>query len=220
MTHAPRTLPPPSNAPPSSAGLQPPLVAPTPTVDALRAILPSLDSQSDFDRLFFAQDVLRVLDRHLYPSGSPTDFISPESTPSAARLPEALDSLLNVAIPIIISFTSHQSTQISSLANYLRGKLLASGACPDFLPRDRRQAFKDFETAARGGDARGWFRLGRDYEGVGDLGRARECFERGRSRGDCESTYVSSEQRRYRRISTVAPSKTGVDLRLFQTDRH
>ena len=38
---------------------------------------------------------------------------------------------------------------------------------------------------------RGWFRLGRDYETVGDIGRANDCFERGENRGDCECTYVS-----------------------------
>ncbi len=42
--------------------------------------------------------------------------------------------------------------------------------------RDARQAFKDFESAARGGEVRGWFRLGRDYETVGDLGRAKDYF--------------------------------------------
>lgn len=189
MTHPPRAPPTPV-AP--AAGPGPALVAFIPTVDSLRAALPNLDSKSEYDRLLFSQDVLRVLDRHLYPNGSPTDFLSPETTPSAARLPQDLEHLLNVAIPIIISFTSHPSLQISALASYLKGKLLASGACPDFLPRDQRQAFKDFEVAARSGDSRGWFRLGRDYEGVGDLGRARECFERGRAKGDCESTYVST----------------------------
>lgn len=188
MTHPPR---PPSMLSAGATGSGPPLVAHMPSVESLRAALPSLDGRADLDRLHFSQDVIRVLDKHLYPNGSPTDFLSPETTPSAARLPTDLDNLLNTAIPIIISFTTHHSVQISSLASYLRGKLLASGACPDFLPKDQRQAFKDFEVAARSGEARGWFRLGRDYEGVGDLGRARECFERGRSRGDCESTYVS-----------------------------
>ena len=42
--------------------------------------------------------------------------------------------------------------------------------------RDARQAFKDFESAARGGEVRGWFRLGPDYETVGDLGRAKDYF--------------------------------------------
>lgn len=107
------------------------------------------------------------------------------------NLPDSLKDLVNQAVPIIISYTNHIHTNISALAIYLKAKLLSTGICPDFLPRDPRQAFKDFESAARGGEIRGWYRLGRDYEGVGDMTRARDCFERGVKRNDCESTYVS-----------------------------
>jgi hypothetical protein len=106
-------------------------------------------------------------------------------------IPEALNELLNSAIPIIISFTTHSDKRLAALASYLQAKLLATGSCSDFLPRDPRQAFKDFEIAARGGEARAWFRLGMDYEVVGDSLRARDCYERGRVNGDCECTYVS-----------------------------
>ena len=61
------------------------------------------------------------------------------------------------------------------------------------LPRDPRQAFKEFENAARFGEYRGWFRLGRDYESVGDVKRARDCLARGVKRQDCESIYVSCD---------------------------
>ena len=97
--------------------------------------------------------------------------------------------LLDIAIPIIIS--GQGDPTVGPLCLYLKAKLSSSGSCPDYLPRDPRLAFKEFENAARGGESRGWFRLGRDYEGVGDLNRARDCFDRGVKRGDCESTYVS-----------------------------
>lgn len=71
---------------------------------------------------------------------------------SGSRVPETLKELLDHAIPIVISFTSHKIGTIAALACYLKGKLLASGSCQDFLPRDARQAFKDFESAARGAE--------------------------------------------------------------------
>lgn len=71
---------------------------------------------------------------------------------SGSRVPETLKELLDHAIPIVISFTSHKNGTIAALACYLEGKLLASGSCQDFLPRDARQAFKDFESAARGAE--------------------------------------------------------------------
>lgn len=175
-----------------STATAPPTTARLPTIEGLLRSSAQLDSLSDNDQLQWAQDVIRILDRHLYPSGSSTDYTSPDTRPITSPIPPQLNELLNIAIPIIISFTSHRNGYIAALASYLKGKLLASGASEDFLPRDPRQAFKDFETAARGGEPRGWFRLGRDYEGVGDVGRARDCFQRGQAKGDCEATYVSA----------------------------
>ncbi|KAK4687125.1 uncharacterized protein P7C73_g2982, partial [Tremellales sp. Uapishka_1] len=170
--------------------LGPPITHPLPTTTSLLASAPSLDSGSDADKLAWAQDVLRVHERHLYPSGPPSDLTSPpQSPPSKAHVPAALMDLLDQAIPIIISSTSLRDPSLAALASYLKAKLLASGSCAEYLPRDPRQAFKDFESAARGGEVRGWFRLGRDYEGVGDTGRAKDCFERGRNKGDGECTY-------------------------------
>jgi TPR repeat protein len=120
-----------------------------------------------------------------------TGIPAPDIPNPAARIPSKLAALTDRAVPIIISHSSHRNGHISSLASYLRGKLLASGVCEDYLPRDPRQAFKDFETAARGGEVKAWYRLGRDYETVGDDGRAKDCFQRGQAKGDCEATYVS-----------------------------
>lgn len=172
--------------------IAPPSTAPFPSVEDLTRSSGSLEYKSDLNQLQWAQDVVRLLDRHVNPSGqtnlTPSD---PRSPAPIIRLPPPLNEIANRAVPIIISYTSHPATHIAALASYLRGKLLSTGVCDEFLPRDHRLAFIDFETAARGGEVRGWYKLGRDYEMMGDLGRAKDCFQRGQSKGECESTYVS-----------------------------
>lgn len=180
----------------ASSSSIPPVVAPLPTVEKLIKTQSELDRWQDGEKLAWAEDVLRILDRLLNPGGSPTEIPATSNgsdvpTPQI-DLPYELNELLGTAVPIIISTTSHPSTALASTALYLRAKLLSTGACSDLLPKDQRQAFRDFEAAAKSGEARAWFRLGRDYEGFGDLGRARECFEKGKNKGDCECTYVSS----------------------------
>jgi hypothetical protein len=175
----------------TTSAVSSPSTAALPTVDGLSLTLPSLDTRSDIEQVLWAQDVIRVLERHLDPAGTTIGMPSLEIPTSAARIPTKLAALIDRAAPIIISHTSHRNNHISSLASYLRAKLLASGSCEDYLPRDPRQAFKDFETAARGGQIRALYRLGRDYETVGDMGRAKDCFQRGQEKGDCEATYVS-----------------------------
>lgn len=127
----------------------------------------------------------------MYPTGQPTDFCADSPPASTANVPKGVLDLLDGAVPIIVSFTSHKNVELGAVASYLKARLLSTGCAPDYLPRDPRQAFKEFESAARNGEVRGWFRLGRDYEGVGDLVRAKDCFERGVKRNDCECTYVS-----------------------------
>jgi hypothetical protein len=168
----------------------PPITYPFPTLDSLDVASDTLHNLPDGDKLGWAQDVVRLLEKYLFPAGQPTDFCADGPLPSG-NVPRGVYDLLDGAVPVIISYSTHSTPRLAALAGYLKAKLLASGAAPDFLPKDPRQAFKDFEDAARAGEVRGWFRLGRDYEGVGDLGRAKDCFERGVKRGDCECTYVS-----------------------------
>lgn len=176
----------------TSTATAPPITYPYPTIEALSTTSTLLPTLSPRDQLNWTHDVIRVMDRQLYPSGQPTDFCNDVKVPTTMSLTNNMRGLLEKAIPIIISLTKYPTPSIASLALYLRGKLQANGSCPDYLPKDPRQAFKDFEAAARGGEMRGWFRLGRDYEGVGDLTRARDCFNRGVKKGDCECTYVSA----------------------------
>ncbi|KAK0192466.1 HCP-like protein [Armillaria mellea] len=88
-----------------------------------------------------------------------------------------LSRLVQYAVPIILSLASSQPPQPEAL--YLRATLTASGAFPDLLSHNPRSAFRDFESAARAGFHKAWFRLGRDYESFNDLTHARDCFERG-----------------------------------------
>src|SRR5690606_9596019 len=68
-------------------------------------------------------------------------------------------------------------------AVYMRAVMASTGAHPASIPFNPKAAFRDFESAARGGYAGAWFRLGRDYETFGDLKHAKECFERGAKLG-------------------------------------
>ena len=185
-THAPlRSFPSSSSVSSVSTATAPPLTYPFPTIDALLLSAPTLDTGPDLDRLAWAQDVLRILERL-----KPSDPVS-SGRGSSRPIPSALKSLLQSALPIIESFAAHGDQALVSKAAYLKATLLSSGSYDEGVPRDPRLAFKEFEAAARGGEVRGWFRLGRDYESVGDVQRAKDCFERGKAKADGECTYVS-----------------------------
>ncbi|WRT66913.1 uncharacterized protein IL334_003878 [Kwoniella shivajii] len=176
----------------ASTATEPPRTILLPTIESIQDRVLTLDTAEDIDQITWAQDVLRLVDRHLTPSGGggPTDFTHPDAPPpNTSKLPPALKDLLENAVPMIIVISTSTNTKASALACYLKAKMLSSGLCNDILPKNPRQAFKDFENAARNGEIRGWFRLGRDYEGVNDLSRAKDCYERGVKRGDCECTY-------------------------------
>ncbi|KAK6902667.1 hypothetical protein I203_107925 [Kwoniella mangroviensis CBS 8507] len=176
----------------ASAATEPPRTVSLPTIEGLQSSAATLDTAEDMDQVLWAQDVLRLVDRQLTPSGGggPTDFTHSDSSPAnISKLSPSLKDLLENAVPIIIVVSTSPNTKASALALYLKAKLQSSGICQEMLPRNQRLAFKDFENAARNGETRGWFRLGRDYEGVNDLSRAKDCYERGMKRGDCECTY-------------------------------
>jgi TPR repeat protein len=75
------------------------------------------------------------------------------------------------------------------LASYLRGDLSSSGAFPSYQPKDLKGSFRDFETAANGGYARAWFRIGRAYEDFGDTSRALSMYESGRQLNDAACSF-------------------------------
>ncbi|KDN50865.1 HCP-like protein [Tilletiaria anomala UBC 951] len=90
-----------------------------------------------------------------------------------------------------IGFINKQAGGSDPIAEalYLRGDLQASGAFPTYLRKDLRSAFNDFELSARMGHAQAWFRIGRDYEVLGDVARAKVAYEHGSNSGDVGSVY-------------------------------
>lgn len=169
-------------------------VHPFPTVESLTQASANLGSWADEHQISWAQDVLRLVERHWQQNSNADRFEQPSSPSSVIQhLSVTLQHLLDAAAPIIIVLSDSDIKAHASLALYLKGKLLSSGACPAVLPTDKRQAFEDFEKAARMGEKRAWHRLGKDYEGVNDLARAGDCYDRGARAGDCESAFVSDD---------------------------
>ncbi|QRW04880.1 chitin synthase regulatory factor [Ceratobasidium sp. AG-Ba] len=167
--------PPPNFDEPVAAGGPPAIVAPMPTISSLVAAESRVTKPSHV--IAWAKAVLALVNR-VQPDVDP-DHPKPLADPVLARL-------ANVAIQHVTSFASTWPIGSSdpvpayvAEALYLRGTLEASGAFPEKIPRDQRAAFRDFEASARQGYAPGWFKLGRDYESVKDIGHAREVFERG-----------------------------------------
>lgn len=165
---------------------------PCPTAESLTYASAKLDSWTDAHQITWAQDVVRLVERYWQQTSNADHFEQPPSPPSDSQhLSITLQRLLDTAAPIVIAISDSDIKEHASLALYLKGKLLSSGASPALLPKDKRQSFKDFEGAARKGEKRAWYRLGKDYEAVNDLDRAGDCYDRGAKAGDCESAFVS-----------------------------
>lgn len=75
------------------------------------------------------------------------------------------------------------------LALFTRGDLRASGIFANYYPKDPKNAFNDFELSGRMGYAPSWFRVGRDYETMGDPVRALDAYGRGQANGDVGCLY-------------------------------
>ncbi|KDQ09328.1 hypothetical protein BOTBODRAFT_37076 [Botryobasidium botryosum FD-172 SS1] len=165
---------PPSMSPaPADPNKTPELTVSFPTISSLIAGSQSVASADPARKLAWSKDVLNLVDRTQQASGDATRIADPE----LARLADTAVQYIQ-AICSAWSQGAQQPPYIPE-ALYLRGTLSSSGAYPNQLARDPRAAFKDFESSARMGFHAAWFRLGRDYEAVGDLSRAKDCFERG-----------------------------------------
>ncbi|OWZ67954.1 hypothetical protein AYX15_01146 [Cryptococcus neoformans] len=165
-------------------------IHPYPTAESLTHASAKLDMWADAHQIAWAQDVLRLVERHWQQTSNADHFERPSSPPSDSQhLSITLQHLLDTAALIIIAISDSDIKAHASLALYLKGKLISSGACAALLPKNKMQSFKDFEGAARKGEKRAWYRLGKDYEGVNDLIRASDCYDRGAKAGDCESAF-------------------------------
>ncbi|KAJ3810800.1 HCP-like protein [Lentinula aff. lateritia] len=163
--------------PPSSSSSS--LTAPLPTIPSLSSSTPTPTSDPAI-KVAWSRDVLFLIERaHAIASGSPPG--EPINGPVLITDTALLD-LAHIAVPFILEIASlppSPSNPYIAESIYHRASLLASGAFPEYTPKNPRSAFRDFETAARAGYGKAWFRIGRDYEGFGDTTHARECFERG-----------------------------------------
>ncbi|KAF7763415.1 hypothetical protein Agabi119p4_7952 [Agaricus bisporus var. burnettii] len=188
--HPPRppSIPQPLSRPQSAATppvpTPPSLTAPLPTIANLQGALHAvqLSTHDPFLKIAWCRDVFALVDRS---QQNPSPTTDPPLGPVTITDP-TLHRLAHVAVPLILQMASSTQTplpQYAAEAIYWRAVFATSGAYPEFITVNPRVAFRDFETAARGGYAAAWFRLGRDYENFKDTNRAKECFERGAKQG-------------------------------------
>jgi len=131
-------------------------------------------------RLSWAKQVLKHV-RRLAPS-------SPNNNNNNLPLDPTVLILLSTALTFILSLAYPPTPPSASATSkdlvyaealFLSADLSATGEFPTYKTKDLRTSFRCFESSARAGWQPSWYRLGRDYEGVGDPTRAVECFERG-----------------------------------------
>ncbi|SPC64403.1 related to SKT5 - protoplast regeneration and killer toxin resistance protein [Ustilago sp. UG-2017b] len=164
--------PPAAGAASSSNSDRPPsLSAPLPDMGSLAALRDR--ARDDKQRINWAKQMLKFVERN-YSDGSKI------SEPYLVRWTDE-------AISIITRNASSQNPEPEAL--YLRGDLQASGAFPAYIAKSLQKAFNDFELSARMGWAPSWFRIGRDYEVLGDLSRAVHAYDRGVQAGNVGSIY-------------------------------
>ena len=181
----------------------PSLTAPLPTIAGLTRLLPSI-SQPDYDpiqKVVWCRDVFALVNRaedaQTGANNNPTIVTAADVVVGPVRIGDPqLQRLIDVAVPLIQELSSPnpmpKPTPVHiSEAIYLKAMCEASGAYPQFIKRDPRTAFRNFEYAARHGYSAAWFKIGRDYENFGDITHARDAFERGVKAGNEHCLYVS-----------------------------
>ncbi|KAG8895622.1 hypothetical protein FRB99_000419, partial [Tulasnella sp. 403] len=188
QSQPPQPAPQPEKRNPSPDAKGPPsVVISLPTIASLLGSAAAISAGSDpAAKIKWAKDVLDLVER------TPSQAKKGErgsniSDPDLVRLTDtAIQHVLNIsgnALP-----GSHVPPFVAQ-ALYLRGTLNASGSFPSYAPCDRGAAFKDFESAAKAGYHPAWFKLGRDYESVHDIARAKDCFDRGVAANDTSCLY-------------------------------
>ncbi|KAL5527015.1 hypothetical protein ACEPAF_8744 [Sanghuangporus sanghuang] len=180
------------------------LAAPFPSIETLQNALSSLQNPTatDSSRVAWIRDVLLLVKRassaaeENRASCSAVPLVSNTLPSGPVRISDpVLRSLAESAVALLISIIpglpdrKEELTPPLAEALFIRATITASGAFPDFITANPRNAFREFERSARAGFPHSWFRLGRDYEGVGDVVHARQCFEKGESEGDTGCIY-------------------------------
>ena len=185
---SPPPLPPAPPAPRSFSAASPPsLTAPLPVISQLQSAASIIQSPAHDPvlKVAWCRDIFFLIDlaqRKSVPNSVPGS--DPPVGPVIITDP-VLSRLAQIAVPLVLQLSqSHNPAQgkippFIAEAISMRATLAATGAFPDFVRHNPRGAFRDFESAARGGFPAAWFRLGRDYENFNDHSHARDCFERG-----------------------------------------
>lgn len=187
--------------PPRSSSMGPPqLTVQLPNVQSLSKTMNGvLGGRDPASKVAWCKDVFSTLDRAIQANGSNVgessarELLKPYAATSPAQVESdnallklgetAVMTLVTLLTPPLPMGPNNAMPPYIAEALFLRGQVIAAGSFPEKLPKSPRDAFRDFEASARGGYAPAWFKLGRDYETVGDLVRAKDCFERGVQRG-------------------------------------
>jgi TPR repeat protein len=170
------------SSPPQPPAL-PSLTAPLPVLAQLQSAATVIQSPVHDPALKVAwcRDVFFLVDRAQQDSVPGAD---PPVGPVTITDPILL-RLAQIAVPLVLQLSQSHNPSQGKIPPYIaeaismRATLAANGAFPDYVRHNPRHAFRDFESAARGGYPAAWFRLGRDYENFNDHQHARDCFERG-----------------------------------------
>ncbi len=178
------------------------LTAPLPTVAMLTAALPSIQQPTSdpVGKVAWCRDVLSLVIRAesvQMSASNPTNVNAADVPVGPVRIgDQQLLRLVDIAVPLILQLSSpspmpNPMPLYIAEAIYLRGTCEASGAYPQHISQSSRSAFRDYEQAARNGFHAAWFKLGRDYQNVSNIPRAKNCFERGVNHDDESCLYVS-----------------------------
>lgn len=184
-TFSPSMLYPPRNV---STNNLPSIVINLPDLQELIATKDTLTDPNQ--QLEWSKNVLGFVERRertLTVTGIPFDRRNHEEE---AKISPLVDHAVQIILTLAAS-TNSTPKPVLIEALYLRADMTSSGAYSDHRPRDPRAAFRDFEASAKGGWAPSWFRIGREYEQVPDIGRAIDAYHRGVKANDCSSLYVS-----------------------------
>ncbi|EMD35255.1 hypothetical protein CERSUDRAFT_116068 [Gelatoporia subvermispora B] len=181
----PQRYGPPPQQPANTTG-PPSLTAPLPTVAGLATHINSIQqpSTNPASQVAWIRDVLSLVERLQPPASVTSTGSTTDATVGPAQISDPeLQRLINVAVPLLVQISNQQQqTPLPAHvveAIYLRATCEATGAYPEFIPHNPRTAFRNYERAAKAGFHAAWFKLGRDYENFGDVGHAKDCFERG-----------------------------------------
>ena len=170
-------------APQPAPSTLPSLTAPLPVLAQLQSAAGAIQSLTHDPALKVAwcRDVFFLIDRSQQdsvPGADPPIGVVTITDPILFRLAQ-------IAVPLILQLSQSYNPSNGKMPPFIaeaismRAALAATGAFPEYVRHNPRHAFRDFETAARGGYSAAWFRLGRDYENFNDHQHARDCFERG-----------------------------------------